>query len=531
MSDKDVKINIETKADTAGAKAAEKALDATNAATVRITDTTIKDTAAIEENKKAFAEWQKERDAARKKNAGKSFLAVDPATIAEEERAVAAAIEQKEIEEEATRRLAEQEKILADAIKERKQAAQADEKDEQAVDKKLDRVVRIQTAQVAAEIGRSIGTIGNSLREMAAASAIADPALSKTLENAAAGLDSVGAGLTGAAQGFAVGGPLGAAIGGTVGLMTGPLKSAISGYLDSLRAQGEAEAAAAASTERLKQVRAKLAHQIKHEKLAEFFTEELAIIDRQLAAIERRSKVLAAERSANTAEREARQFASGNQNFAQSQAADASGDFADARAAIQDEIAKAQAVAVELEQKALALEFKADRIAGLEGEMDASAVAARETARQAREASDAAQADAEAAGQIAEAKLRELISAFSTRLEEAAQVVEKEAATEAQKVIDKITSSGQALTEQQKLANETAQKILEDGRVTAAEQQQLQVALSTLILGWRNDINQVQAVLAEANKISSSLASGLSALREEQTRIRNQIAQNQTGIR
>lgn len=397
------------------------------------------------------------------------------------------------------------------------------------LNEQMSKVLRIQYAGMARDIGQGISSIARALQDTAKASALADPELSKTLSNTAVGLDSLSMGLNTAAQGFAVGGPLGGAIGGLVGLMAGPLKSAFNDYQQALIDSGNAQVAAAASVERLKQVRAEFAAQIKSERLQDHYRDELNLIEDTIAAIERRAKILQAERSLDTTQRESTQRQTArdpNQSFAQREVADVGGDFSDAEKAITDAIKTMAAKAEEMANQASQLEFKAGELASANNSAtEAEVRAANDAATEARQAADQAAANVEAETAAAEIKIKQLIIGFSDRLGDAAESVQKEAASEAQTVIDQIMAGGQALTAQQQLAAQSAQKILEDGRVTAQEQQKLQQNLSTLILGWKTDITQVQTVLTEANKITGSLATGLSAIKAEQQRLQQQVNQ------
>lgn len=144
---KNIEIRI---AATGGAQAAAeigKVEDATkglDASTVKITDTTRRNTAGVEENKRALAEWQAVRNAARQ-GGGESGLAVDPAEMeaeeaaakaaktAETKKAIAAAMEEaratRQLREEQARakqsaqRLREEQKSLTAAMRDGNRAA------------------------------------------------------------------------------------------------------------------------------------------------------------------------------------------------------------------------------------------------------------------------------------------------------------------------------------------------------------------------------------------------------------------------
>lgn len=143
MSDKNIKIRIGVeggeqsagqvkKVETAatGMAEAQKSVAEQN---IRIVDTSKKSTDALEENKRALAEWQAQRDAERKARAGGSGLASDPAEfmnaeaeaanrVAEATRAqaeaAAAAKRAKEDAAAAARKLREEQKRLAAATRE-----------------------------------------------------------------------------------------------------------------------------------------------------------------------------------------------------------------------------------------------------------------------------------------------------------------------------------------------------------------------------------------------------------------------------
>lgn len=392
----------------------------------------------------------------------------------------------------------------------------------------MSQMLRIQYAGIARDIGQGISSIAKALHDTAQASAVADPALSETLKNTAVGLDSLSLGLSSAAQGFAVGGPMGAAIGGMVGLMAGPLKSAFNDYQDALIKLGESQKAMEESTQRLKRIQAELAVEMKQQRLDEHYRRELDAIEDVISAIERRAKVEASQRSAATATREAAQNEANRDpkmTFAQRTVADTSGDFNDAQAAIVAELQKAIDNAAALNEKASDLAANASGVAGISGEGSKEHLAAQEQVQEAEQAAENALADVEAATAIAEAKLAEIAAGIGTRLGDAAEQVQKQAADEAEKLLEAVTSSGAELNSTQQLAKQNLEKILKDGMVTANEQVGMQQALAALIGGWKTDTQTMLQAIAEANKISSTITSGLSSIIEEQNRIKQQVNQ------
>ncbi len=166
---------------------------------------------------------------------------------------------------------------------------------------KLDKIIGIQRAQVAFQIGQSISRMAATVKGLSNDFKETDKELSDTFSATATGLDSLSGALSGAAQGFAVGGPFGAAVGGTIGLLTGPLKEAFTEMTDSIRKAKEAEKEAEESVKRLATARRAFADQVKAENLEGFFNREFQAIDKEVKALESRDKIAKAQRDADAA--------------------------------------------------------------------------------------------------------------------------------------------------------------------------------------------------------------------------------------
>jgi ABC-type transporter Mla subunit MlaD len=162
---------------------------------------------------------------------------------------------------------------------------------------KLDKLINIQRAQVAAEIGKGLARAGDKVREASERFADADPEFSKTLGNLATGLDTASSAAVGAAQGFAIGGPLGAAIGGLIGAAIVPLNAALNDMIESMARAAESEKLASEMAKKHAEMLAMGADAyIAASEAAATYRESLGemteSIDEQVAALERRNRVL-----------------------------------------------------------------------------------------------------------------------------------------------------------------------------------------------------------------------------------------------
>jgi hypothetical protein len=155
-------------------------------------------------------------------------------------------------------------------------------------------------AQAIAELGTAFQSVAGFVRESAAAFAEADPEISRTLSNAAEGLETMASAATLAAQGFAVGGPLGGAIGAMAGTALPELKSAMDDALKAMTAASEAANNAAAMEAKHQEVLAMgadayfdLADAAQNYK--ERSEEVIEQVEKEIAALERRKKLAAAD--------------------------------------------------------------------------------------------------------------------------------------------------------------------------------------------------------------------------------------------
>jgi hypothetical protein len=222
---------------------------------------------------------------------------------------------------------------------------------------KLDKIANIQRAQVAAQIAAGLGKVGESVREAAEKFKAADPEFSKTLGNAAVGLETMASAAGLAAQGFAVGGPLGGAIGALVGTMLPALKTAMDDAIKSMEAAVVAQAGAEQSVKMLA-----AAHNMgitayqnaldasqSYQQATNDLTKSL---DAQTAAMEKRNRVRDSKDSADAAERD-------NADAAEIRGGAPREDVEARRAAYDAQVAKDK-VARDLEAKRLAQVKAAD---------------------------------------------------------------------------------------------------------------------------------------------------------------------------
>lgn len=171
----------------------------------------------------------------------------------------------------------------------------------ESVSPKIDRVISLQRAQIAAQLAVNISQAADGIRRLAVEAGPANKDMADALMATSMAAESLGNGLSFAAQGFAVGGPMGAGIGATIGLMVGPLRSAFEDMNRSLAAAAQGQKNAAASADMLTQARAKLAAQVTGEKVSGIYQEELDFLNRQVKALESIQRIRAAERSADVA--------------------------------------------------------------------------------------------------------------------------------------------------------------------------------------------------------------------------------------
>lgn len=250
-------------------------------------------------------------------------------------------------------------------------------------DEQLKRMINIERAQVASQVAKSVAQIGSAVKNLANDIRGTDSELAETLDNSAVALDSVTGALSGAAQGFAVGGPFGAAVGGLIGLMSGPLKSAYDGMVTDLNNAAKAENAAAIATAKLKQARADFVKEVRDNNIRAIFDSETTAIDNTIKAIEKKARLDAAQRSADS---EINKVFGGPQTPRQSIETDKAESFAQ----IDADVKEAADLAKEAGKQALAAMANASRVIEAQGELAPAAIkAANERDAAVRAADDA----------------------------------------------------------------------------------------------------------------------------------------------
>ena len=291
---------------------------------------------------------------------------------------------------------------------------------------KFDKLINIQRAQVAAQIAQVLGQAATALRGMAANLGEVGKDNGRTLGNVATGLDAVSAAAGGAAQGFAVGGPFGAAVGGLIGLLSVPLKNAITGTIDDLKALKQSELDAAAAAKKYEEAVVEKSRRVRAEGLAAFFGAELAVLRSIGGEIERQNRLIASRRETERAQRSTANDAAVGAGAdpvrvtANEQITRANEDIA---ASIK-RVADARKLADGLAEEAALLDQKLKKIESDSGATRQAVEAAAAEAKKAQEAAKEAAADVPVTEQI-EADTQERIRA---ELQQSFQGLERDVA-------------------------------------------------------------------------------------------------------
>ncbi|MBK1884823.1 hypothetical protein JIN85_20605, partial [Luteolibacter pohnpeiensis] len=319
---------------------------------------------------------------------------------------------------------------------------------------KLDRLVSLQRAQLAAEIGNGISRIADVVKSASTSLQEADPKISKTLGNISSGLDSVGNAVSTAAQGFAVGGPFGAAVGGLIGLLTGPLNHAFESMTQDLQKAGEKEKLAKESlhayTRALEERRTTLANQ----RLEEFYGREEKAIKSANDELRRQNELLTARRNAEAAEQHAASVAAldSGANRGAVASVDAISELRRRIEAIEQKANLAQAQANLKDEDASHKEGKVklleERGMSSGDEIDQ----ARKEAEAARESADSAAKNAELTRQIGEQQIREALAQFSEAKSRVTDEGQKEMVEAARQLIEAVENGTKEMTAVQQQA-------------------------------------------------------------------------------
>jgi hypothetical protein len=143
----------------------------------------------------------------------------------------------------------------------------------------------------------------------------------------------------------------------------------------------------------------------------------------------------------------------------------------------------------------------------------------------ARDALENIKDDAAALQQITENKTAEIMVGVEEAFTAAGVDIQTQAGDKGRALVDSITGTGSALTALQQDAQAKAEAILKDGKIAAGEQAGFQQAISQLISGWQGDTQTFLQLVAKGNAISTGLASGLAAVKQEQTRLQARVNQ------
>ncbi|MBK1884732.1 hypothetical protein JIN85_20135, partial [Luteolibacter pohnpeiensis] len=346
---------------------------------------------------------------------------------------------------------------------------------------KLDRLVSLQRAQLAAEIGNGISRIADVVKSASTSLQEADPKISKTLGNISSGLDSVGNAVSTAAQGFAVGGPFGAAVGGLVGLLTGPLNHAFESMTQDLQKAGEKEKLAKESllayTRALEERRTTLANQ----RLEEFYGREEKAIKSANDELRRQNELLTARRNAEAAEQHAASVAAldNGANRGAVASVDAISELRRRIEAIEQKANLAQAQANLKDEDASHKEGKVklleERGMSSGDEIDQ----ARKEAEAARESADSAAKNAELTRQIGEQQIREALAQFSEAKSRVTDEGQKEMVEAARQLIEAVENGTKEMTAVQQQALQRIRDAFRGG-IDAQEQAQMAQDIETV---------------------------------------------------
>lgn len=110
-------------------------------------------------------------------------------------------------------------------------------------------------------------------------------------------------------------------------------------------------------------------------------------------------------------------------------------------------------------------------------------------------------------------------------IEEAVDKSGESAADKVEKIIEKIDASGEEISQAGEQAKDNLSKILEDGKVAENEQVALQQNLTTLITGWKGSTTKMQDFMKQSNDIVSSLTQSFATFSAKQQQLQQQVNQ------
>lgn len=305
---------------------------------------------------------------------------------------------------------------------------------------KLDDLISIEKAQVAAQIAEVVNRLSGALQSMAAELEAVDPEAADKLNDVGLAVQSLGMGAELAAKGFAVGGPMGAALGGFIGLATGPVKGAFQDMMDDLKGAKIATDNAAKAQETLNRFLRERSDAARRSSLEGMFQRELEDIDAVSAAIERNIRLLETRRQVDEAV--------AGERLRQAELAGADPQAlgrAGAQAEVDARIAELQAGIESANRRADLAQAKADSLSAkatslatnqADGFTDEQIKQAEQAANQALIAAENARAEANLAAEQAAATASQILAEATTRIAE-----------ESSGAGDRITEAGQQAIE------------------------------------------------------------------------------------
>lgn len=234
---------------------------------------------------------------------------------------------------------------------------------------KLDTMVGLERAEVVSRIGAGVELLAAKTRGLANDLKGFDPQLAGALQDVSTGLESIGGGLSGAAQGFALGGPFGAAVGGMIGLLTGQLHDAYEAAISDIERSVKAQELAEQMEQRLARARSIRAEQVRLERLAEIYDRETDALREQLALMQAIAQVEATRRGSDAKIQDALNPTASPEQQVQR---DLSRQLAD----IDAKLKQAQDLAAESARLAAAATVNADRVAAVSGAQSTEAIKA-----------------------------------------------------------------------------------------------------------------------------------------------------------
>jgi hypothetical protein len=467
------------------------------------------DTAGLEKTERALRDVE---EAGRQASS-----AVNPMTDGSQLGASGGGVEVFEAKAEAARELADETEKAAEAVQDLgKESAEAEPK--------LDKVVGLQRAQIALQVGEALGRVAHEVRGLATNLQGANVQGAQFVGGMATGLEGISSAVTGAAAGFSVGGPLGGAIGGMIGLFSGPLKSAISDTVNAFKDLKTAQDNAKTSAENLQRTKQALQAEEKRNFLEKYFQDARREIDLATQAIERQQRVMEATSKADNAVREA-----GQEQALRSGASPTAVGAADIIGDVQRQMTDLAAdVAAANQQKEIAEQKlrEAEREYNLSKDLSTTT---REHLEQMQAAIDDARfavEDATAAigeaNLIAEQGIREIASQAVSRVGDLRQSAEQDISGIAAQVAA-VEASHAEMSDVQKLALERLKGALADGKITEQESQQAISDLRTILTSFKGTLEERRKLDEGFMESVNKLVENTSAVAKAESETRRRV--------